>query len=102
MTLRETVANLMVARHGISRELAVHHAERMSQSELQERFRMYARSSGAELSAVGPKTEPVNVSSTRFSRPATMTAGPRHSTLFPRSGTSLPDSEVENRGKLAP
>jgi len=57
---------------------------------------------GAELSVAGPKSRAGNVSSTRFSRPATMTAGPRHSTLFPNYDTSLPDSEVENRGKLAP
>jgi hypothetical protein len=45
-----------------------------------------SETAGAELSVAGPKTEPVNVSSTRFSRPATMTAGRRHSTLFPQKG----------------
>jgi hypothetical protein len=97
--LRQVVAEQMVRVHLVRPELADEWVRAMSAGEVKQRFKFYA---GMELSVVGPKTEPVNVSSTRFSRPATMTAGPRHSTLFPRSGTSLPDSEVENRGKLAP
>src|SRR5271163_1450825 len=54
---------------------------------------------GVELSAVGPTIRSGDESSTRFSRPETMTAGLRRSTLFPEVGQSLPDSEVENRGK---
>jgi hypothetical protein len=98
-TLRHTIREVMVRIHRISPELAAYHVREMDDTEVERRFRSYA---GTESSVAGPKTEPVNVSSTRFSRPATMTAGPRHSTLFPQSGTSLPDSEVENRGKLAP
>ena len=54
MTLRETVRNLMVARHRISIELADYHVSRMDDAEVRRRFRMYARNriSGMELSAV--------------------------------------------------
>ena len=58
---------------------------------------------GMELGVVAPGNRAGNVSSTRFSRPATMTAGPRHSALFPSSrpninaGVVMPDSEVKNR-----
>jgi hypothetical protein len=71
---------------------------------LHQRFLMYIhpRISGVELSAAGPKPRAGNVSSTRFSRPATMTAGSRPSTLFLNAGRPMPDSETENRGKLAP
>ncbi len=103
MTLRQRVCDLMVRVHRISPELAAYHVRTMAPSEVKRRFLMYVRPriSGMELSAAGPKPRAGNVSSTRFSRPATMTAGLRHSTLFPNSGTSLPDSEVENRGKPA-
>jgi hypothetical protein len=79
MMLRDRVRELMVRVHRISPELAAHHVREMTPSEVKRRFLMYVRdrSAGAELSVAGPKTEPVNVSSTRFSRPATMTAGPR-------------------------
>ena len=103
-SLRQRVTELMVWVHLIPPGLAEYHVQEMENAEVWRRMQMYVRlgAAGMELSVAGPKTEPVNVSSTRFSRPATMTAGPRHSTLFPQSGTSLPDSEVENRGKLAP
>jgi hypothetical protein len=98
--LRTAIAECMVRRHRIPRELASYHAAEMEDGEIEFRVRMYA---GAELSVVGQQTERINVSSTRFSRPATMTAGPRHSTLFPSSrpskrkpGTVMPDSEVKN------
>jgi hypothetical protein len=88
--LRQRVCDLMIRVHRISPELAAYHVREMPPGEVRQRFLMYVRDriGGAELSAEGPKTEPVNVSSTRFSRPATMTAGPRHSSLFPQSGTS--------------
>ena len=55
MTLRETVAHLMVARHGISLELAREHTERMDAGDVFRRFRFYAsaRKSEAELSVDG-------------------------------------------------
>lgn len=83
--LRDRVRELMVRVHRIPPELAACHVREMTPLEVKQRFLMYVRNriSGAELSVAGPKTELVNVSSTRFSRPATMTAGPRHSTLFP-------------------
>jgi hypothetical protein len=104
MTLRNRVRDLLIDIHKISAEVADYHVRRMTPAEVKEQFLIHARNRmpGAELSAAGPKQRAGNVSSTRFSRPATMTAGSRHSTLFPDSGTSLPDSEVENRGKLAP
>jgi hypothetical protein len=46
------------------------------------------QSTEMELSVVGPNPERGNVSSTQFSRPATMTACPRHSALFPSSRPS--------------
>jgi len=51
MTLRETVANLMVARHGIRPELAKHQSGRMSKAELRDRFRYYARTAGSSTAA---------------------------------------------------
>jgi hypothetical protein len=103
-TLRSTVSELMVRVHRISSELAASHAREMTPLEVKQRFLMYVRNRipGAELSVVGPKSRAGNVSSTPFSRPATMTAGPRHSTLFPqpdrseKPGTVMPDSEVKN------
>lgn len=72
-------------------ELADYHVAKMTAIELGERFQIYVRNgladsrtiTGAELSVAGPKSRAGHVSSTRFSRPATMTAGRRHSTLFP-------------------
>jgi hypothetical protein len=61
-----------------------------------------------ELSVVGPTIRSGDLSSPRFSGPETMTAGSRHSTLFPeilakqKSGQAMPDSEVKNRGKSGP
>lgn len=119
MTLRETVRNLMVARHGITPELADDHVAQMDTVELKRRFFCYARivrcrdafherephfetqgcdqptvlelsffESGMELSAESPRLRAGNESSTRFSRPATMTAGSQHSTLLPRRSVS--------------
>jgi hypothetical protein len=52
--------------------------------------------SETELSVASPKPRVANVRSTRFSRPTTMTAGPRPSILFPSSVT-----EQETRRKIA-
>jgi hypothetical protein len=41
MTLRETVRNLMVARHRISIELADYHVSQMDDAEVRRRFRFY-------------------------------------------------------------
>lgn len=85
MTLRETITNLMVNVHLIPRELAEIHVTAMSDAEAKRRFRMYSRlRSGAELSAESPNLRAGDVSSTRFSRPATMTADFRRSTLLPK------------------
>jgi hypothetical protein len=73
-TLREMVRESMVHIHRISPELADYHISHMTDNELQERLKRYSRL-GMELSAAGPKLSAGNVSSTRFSRPATMTAG---------------------------
>jgi len=97
----------MVRVHRITPELADYHTAEMSDSDLAFRLQMYNRLgvAGAELSVVGPQTRAGNAVSTRFLRPATMTAGPRHSTPFPadreRQKTSpvMPDSEVRNRGR---
>jgi hypothetical protein len=111
VSLRETVTDLYVFAHKIRRALAEEHVAAMDAVELMDRLHMYARNGVAarmnqstemESSVAGPKTERGSVSSTRFSRPATMTAGLRRSTLFPssrpskRSGKPLPDSEVKN------
>jgi hypothetical protein len=97
--LREIVAEQMVEIHQISPELAAYHVRQMPPNEVKQRFLTYIRPrlAGAELSAAGPHPRAGNESSTRFSRPATMTAGARHSTLFPEVANSLPDSEIENR-----
>jgi hypothetical protein len=104
-TLRGTVADLMVRVHRISPELAATHTRQMPASEVKQRFLWYVRNlttTGAELSASDPNVAPRsgNVSSTRFSRPETMTAGSRHSTPFPGDGKRLPDSETKNRESL--
>lgn len=105
--LRQALADLMVTHNRISPELAAHHAREMEASEVKFRFLWYFRErlSGAELSVAGPRLRAGNVSSTRFSRPATMTAGRAALNPVPefRTGETieahLPDSETENRGK---
>jgi hypothetical protein len=106
MTLRDAVIGLMVRVNLVSRELAESWTEDMDEVELARRFSWFMRNgdeiSEMELSAVGPTHRAGNVFTTRFSRPATMTAGPRHSTLFPSSrpsepaGRAMPDSETKN------
>jgi len=93
----------MVAIHRISPQLADYHVAEMSDEDLAFRLQMYHRLgiAGAELSVVGPNLRSGDLSSTRFSGPETMTAGSRHSTLFP-TGQAMPDSEVKNRGKTGP
>jgi len=96
-TLRQLIGEMMVSAHLISPKLAEYHVARMTNLEVEERFQMYARNgisisidlsiadiAVTELSVAGPKTRAGHLSSTRFSGPATMTAGPRRSTLFPR------------------
>jgi len=85
MSERTKVAELMVAVHLISRELADHHVREMADDEIERWLRRYSE---MELSAVGPTPRAGAERSTRFSRPATMTAGLRHSTLFPSSRPS--------------
>jgi len=70
--------------------------ERWREQTRQEIQRQTLERLGMELSVADPKTRAANVRSTRFSRPATMTAGSRHSTLFPSSAT-----EQETRQKSA-
>jgi hypothetical protein len=90
---------LMVVRHLIMAEFADEHITAMSDDEISPR---YLRYSEMESSAERSKNRVANVSSTPFSRPTTMTACAPHSTLFPssrpsrKSGTVMPDSEVEN------
>jgi len=109
-TLRQTVRELMVSIHLITPELAYYHVADMSDEDLAFRLRMYERLglieiAGTELSVVGPQTRAGNAVSTPFLRPATMTAGSRHSTLFPaarsgkKAGQVMPDSEVRNGGR---
>lgn len=109
--LRQKISELMVAIHRITPELAEYHIADMSEDDLQFRLRMYTRLglAGVELSVVGPTIRSGDLSSTRFSGPETMTAGSRHSTVLPKgifarqkSGQTMPDSEVKNRGKLGP
>lgn len=66
MTLRETIANLMVRIHLVRPELAREWAEKMDDAELRRRFRMYSRILGKELSAADPKPSAGNVPSTRL------------------------------------
>jgi hypothetical protein len=87
--LRQEVSELMALVHLIPPELAEGHVAQMDDVEVWDRFQRYT---GMELSAAGPKPERNNVSSTQFSRPATMTAGLPHSTLFPE----LPTEQNEN------
>jgi hypothetical protein len=98
----------MIAVHWITPELADYHTAGMTDADLEFRLQMYARlglTAGMELSVVGPNLRAGNAVSTRFLRPATMTAGPRHSTPFPADGGEaktapvMPDSEVRNRGR---
>ena len=72
MNLRKIVSEQMVAVHKIRPELADHHVAAMDNEELMDRFTRYT---GMELSVADPKTERTNVFTSRFSRPATMTAG---------------------------
>ena len=84
MTLRQTVTNLMVNVHEIPRELAEAHVAAMTDVELKRRFHMYSRLRvGMELSVEDSNLSAGHVYSTRFSRPATMTASSQHSTLLP-------------------
>lgn len=92
--LRQIVAKELVRRHRITPELAAWHAWRMPAKEVKWRFLQYA---GVELSAAGETLRAGNEFSARSSRPATMTAGSRHSTLLPKAGQAMPDSETENR-----
>ena len=98
MTLRDTISHLMVGIHRISPELAVYHTSKMSQAEWRQRFRIYSRLLGMELSAVGPRRRAVNVSSTRLLTPATTTAGFRHSTLSLSERQVMPESEKKATG----
>jgi hypothetical protein len=54
MTLRETVRNLMVARHRISIEIADYHVSEMDDAEVRRRFRFYSRTARTEFEAGGP------------------------------------------------
>jgi hypothetical protein len=89
------VRDLMAEVHLIPSELASYHVQEMDDEEVERRFRMYT---GMELSVAGATLRAGNVFATPFSRPATMMARRRHSTLFPgeNSATVMPDSEVEN------
>jgi hypothetical protein len=99
MTLRETITNFMVNVHDVRSELAAAWVAEMDESELLFRFRMYSRRRKAEveLSAEGPPSRTGDVSSTRFSRPVTMTAGLSALNSAPDVARAMPDSEVENR-----
>jgi hypothetical protein len=99
--LRQVVSELMVRIHRISPELADLHVREMEPSEVKWRFLFYVRSglAGMELSVASATLRAGYESSTRFSRPATMTARPRRSTLFPLY--PMPDSELENRVRKA-
>jgi hypothetical protein len=108
MNLRPTLSALMVRLHRITPQLADYHLAQMSDPEVEEHFEMYRRNGLAtdvELSAVGLSHRSGDVSSTRFSRPETMTACSRRSALHPiaatESGPVMPDSEVKNRGRRA-
>jgi hypothetical protein len=100
--LRQTVRELMVTTHLISPDLAAYNVAQMTDSELTWRFEMYVRigaakpgkAMGTELSVAGPKPRAGNLSPTRSSGLATMTAGLRHSTLFPAAdrGKNWPNS----------
>jgi hypothetical protein len=63
------------------------------------------RGSGVELSVAGPNLVRATSIPPGFDDTATMTAGPRHSTLFPKirggekAGTGMPDSELKNRDR---
>ena len=87
-SLRQTVTELMVRVHKISPELAECFVLTMSISEMKRRVQMYQSlgfiEAGVESSAAGPTQRAGNAVSTRFLRPATMTAGGRHSTLILR------------------
>jgi hypothetical protein len=76
-TLRSRVSDLMVRIHQIPPELADYHVRGMEPGEVKRRFLFYVRTglSRAELSVAGPRRRAGNVFPTRFSRPATMTAG---------------------------
>jgi hypothetical protein len=82
LALRHRLIGVMVRVHKISRALAIYHVSQMTNAELSWRLSKYTE---MELSVVGPKAERSNVFSTRFSRPATMTACPQHSAPFPSS-----------------
>jgi hypothetical protein len=83
VSLQECVAQLMVHVHRIPRELADYHVATFDVEELVRRLRMY---SGMELSVGGPKPERATCVLPGSHDTATMTAGCRHSTAFPKSG----------------
>lgn len=70
---REKLAAIMASVHLITLKLARYFVEGMDDAEVERRFKVYA---GVELSAAGSKSKSAgDESSTRFSRPATVTAG---------------------------
>jgi len=106
MTLRQTVSNLMVAAHRISPELAAGHVARMSDSEVRTRFRFYThtRTSGTELSAVGPnKQSRATPFPPGFVRPGDDDGRPaalNPVSADPETRLVMPDSEVSKPGPI--
>ena len=87
-SLRSELSALLVRQHLVSEAFAEEKVSEMTDAQVAEQLVLYHRQgiAGVELSVEGPNPRAGNVSSTRFSRPATTTADPRHSTAFPNSG----------------
>lgn len=103
--LRQAASELMVRVHRIAPGLASYYVRQMHAAEIRRRMQIYTVEglAGAELSVAGPNLVRATSFPPGFDDTATMTAGWRHSTLFPDESASkkpspgMPDLEVKNR-----
>lgn len=96
---RERLASVMVEIHRISVALAEYHVDHMSDSEIEQRLRLYPV---AETSAVGLTNQIGPCASTRISHPETMTADSQHSSLLPDPRTDQGRQETARFGSKEP